>query len=145
MLVCVGGMSTVRAIGCGGRSSERHAHPNPYLPPPAGTMTGQIHTALLDRMCVSLCPHVCIYVSACVCPPAVWGVQEAQLPGAGDLRGMSPRSSRHASAAALRRWGGPTCFAIPGNHDWIDGLEVGRAGTGFVFCRLPGRTVGALD
>lgn len=24
---------------------------------------------------------------------------------------------------ALRRYDGPSCFAIPGNHDWIDGLE----------------------
>ena len=24
---------------------------------------------------------------------------------------------------ALQRYDGPTCFAIPGNHDWIDGLE----------------------
>ena len=23
---------------------------------------------------------------------------------------------------ARRRYTGPTCFAIPGNHDWIDGL-----------------------
>ena len=23
---------------------------------------------------------------------------------------------------AYRRYTGPTCFAIPGNHDWIDGL-----------------------
>ncbi|GIL77238.1 hypothetical protein Vretifemale_6729 [Volvox reticuliferus] len=53
-------------------------------------------------------------------PPA-WGVQEAHLPC--DLRGLSPRSSRRASSAALRRYMGPTAFAIPGNHDWIDGLE----------------------
>lgn len=26
-------------------------------------------------------------------------------------------------AAALRRYEGPSSFAIPGNHDWIDGLE----------------------
>ncbi|KAK2079809.1 hypothetical protein QBZ16_002204 [Prototheca wickerhamii] len=26
-------------------------------------------------------------------------------------------------AAALRRYEGPSAFAIPGNHDWIDGLE----------------------
>ncbi|GLI59475.1 hypothetical protein VaNZ11_001358 [Volvox africanus] len=53
-------------------------------------------------------------------PPA-WGVQEAHLPC--DLRGLSPRSSRWASSSALRRYTGPTAFAIPGNHDWIDGLE----------------------
>lgn len=52
---------------------------------------------------------------------AVYGVQEATLPGG--PRGMSPRTSRHASAAALRSYTGPHCFAIPGNHDWIDGLE----------------------
>lgn len=28
-----------------------------------------------------------------------------------------------AAAHALRQYDGPTCFAIPGNHDWIDGLE----------------------
>ena len=28
-----------------------------------------------------------------------------------------------AAAQALRLYDGPTCFAIPGNHDWIDGLE----------------------
>lgn len=28
-----------------------------------------------------------------------------------------------AAAQALRQYDGPTCFAIPGNHDWIDGLE----------------------
>eukprot|EP00873_Tetraselmis_striata_P039964 jgi/Tetstr1/460228/TSEL_005543.t1 len=27
------------------------------------------------------------------------------------------------SCRALRRYEGPQCFAIPGNHDWIDGLE----------------------
>ncbi|KAG2491434.1 hypothetical protein HYH03_010220 [Edaphochlamys debaryana] len=53
--------------------------------------------------------------------PPVWGVHEAAFPG--DLRGLSPRSSRHASSAALRRYGGPSAFAIPGNHDWFDGLE----------------------
>ncbi|MEW5320472.1 MAG: hypothetical protein WDW38_011542 [Sanguina aurantia] len=53
--------------------------------------------------------------------PPVYGVQEATLPGG--PRGMSPRTSRHASAAALRSYTGPHCFAIPGNHDWIDGLE----------------------
>lgn len=40
-----------------------------------------------------------------------------------DLRGLSPRSSRTASANALRAYQGPSAFAIPGNHDWIDGLE----------------------
>ena len=32
---------------------------------------------------------------------------------------------RRASASAdlLHRYDGPTAFAIPGNHDWIDGLE----------------------
>lgn len=53
--------------------------------------------------------------------PPVYGVQEATC--GKDLRGLSPRSSRHASVAALRRYPGPNCFAIPGNHDWIDGLE----------------------
>ena len=28
-----------------------------------------------------------------------------------------------AAVQALREYDGPTCFAIPGNHDWIDGLE----------------------
>lgn len=28
-----------------------------------------------------------------------------------------------AAAETLRRYDGPTAFAIPGNHDWIDGLE----------------------
>lgn len=28
-----------------------------------------------------------------------------------------------AGVEALRQYDGPTCFAIPGNHDWIDGLE----------------------
>ncbi len=28
-----------------------------------------------------------------------------------------------AAAEALRSYDGPTAFAIPGNHDWIDGLE----------------------
>lgn len=26
-------------------------------------------------------------------------------------------------ADALRRYDGPTCFLVPGNHDWFDGLE----------------------
>jgi len=32
---------------------------------------------------------------------------------------------RRASASAdlLHQYDGPTAFAIPGNHDWIDGLE----------------------
>lgn len=53
-------------------------------------------------------------------PPA-YGVQDAQV--ARDLRGLSPRSSRLASGAALKAYPGPTAFAIPGNHDHIDGLE----------------------
>ncbi len=32
-----------------------------------------------------------------------------------------PRAS--ASADLLQQYDGPTAFAIPGNHDWIDGLE----------------------
>ena len=28
-----------------------------------------------------------------------------------------------ASADLLHQYDGPTAFAIPGNHDWIDGLE----------------------
>ncbi len=28
-----------------------------------------------------------------------------------------------AASETLRRYDGPTAFAIPGNHDWIDGLE----------------------
>ena len=28
-----------------------------------------------------------------------------------------------ASAELLHQYEGPTAFAIPGNHDWIDGLE----------------------
>jgi len=28
-----------------------------------------------------------------------------------------------ASAELLQQYDGPTAFAIPGNHDWIDGLE----------------------
>ena len=27
------------------------------------------------------------------------------------------------ATAALEQYAGPSCFAIPGNHDWIDGLE----------------------
>lgn len=27
------------------------------------------------------------------------------------------------SCRSLRHYEGPQCFAIPGNHDWIDGLE----------------------
>ena len=27
------------------------------------------------------------------------------------------------AAQVLKQYDGPTCFAIPGNHDWIDGLE----------------------
>ena len=27
------------------------------------------------------------------------------------------------ATAALEQYTGPSCFAIPGNHDWIDGLE----------------------
>ncbi|KAK9809330.1 hypothetical protein WJX73_005806 [Symbiochloris irregularis] len=38
-----------------------------------------------------------------------------------------PRHTRSCRAChavqALRSYDGPTCFAIPGNHDWIDGLE----------------------
>ena len=26
-------------------------------------------------------------------------------------------------AEALRGYEGPSCFMVPGNHDWIDGLE----------------------
>ena len=38
-------------------------------------------------------------------------------------RGASPRAGRRAGADALAAYRGPGCFAIPGNHDWIDGLE----------------------
>ena len=34
-----------------------------------------------------------------------------------------PACRAEASAELLRQYEGPTAFAIPGNHDWIDGLE----------------------
>eukprot|EP00879_Flechtneria_rotunda_P018990 GHRR01019937.1.p1 GENE.GHRR01019937.1~~GHRR01019937.1.p1 ORF type:complete len:748 (+),score=303.12 GHRR01019937.1:256-2499(+) len=54
-------------------------------------------------------------------PPA-FGVQEG-LACHTYPSGLSPRSSRYASVAALKSYSGPNVFAIPGNHDWIDGLE----------------------
>lgn len=53
--------------------------------------------------------------------PPMYGVHDHC--GGESLRGMSPRSSRTASSAALRAYRGPHSFVIPGNHDWIDGLE----------------------
>lgn len=54
----------------------------------------------------------------------MFGVQEAScLDRACSPGGQSPRSCRKTSVAALRAYNGPTCFAIPGNHDWIDGLD----------------------
>ncbi|WIA33540.1 hypothetical protein OEZ86_006664 [Tetradesmus obliquus] len=57
--------------------------------------------------------------------PPSFGVQEGLAAGcgAGCPAGLSPRASRYASVAALRAYPGPNVFAIPGNHDWIDGLE----------------------
>lgn len=51
--------------------------------------------------------------------PPEYGVQDHN----GELKGFSPRSSRHTAQRALRSYAGPQCFAIPGNHDWIDGLN----------------------
>lgn len=34
-----------------------------------------------------------------------------------------PTCRAEASAELLHQYEGPTAFAIPGNHDWIDGLE----------------------
>ncbi|KAL6778167.1 hypothetical protein ACKKBG_A17180 [Auxenochlorella protothecoides x Auxenochlorella symbiontica] len=38
-------------------------------------------------------------------------------------RGAGPVCRLCHKATALRRYEGPSSFAIPGNHDWIDGLE----------------------
>lgn len=45
-------------------------------------------------------------------PPA----PPTRLGGVGLPAGHSPRASRGASVAALRDYGGPNAFAIPGNH-----------------------------
>lgn len=45
-------------------------------------------------------------------PPA----PQSRLGGLGLPVGLSPRASRGASVAALREYGGPNAFAIPGNH-----------------------------
>ena len=36
---------------------------------------------------------------------------------------MGPACRTCQATAALNQYEGPSCFAIPGNHDWIDGLE----------------------
>jgi hypothetical protein len=46
--------------------------------------------------------------------PPSFGVQEGLA--AGCPAGLSPRSSRYASVAALRAYPGPNVFAIPGNQ-----------------------------
>lgn len=43
-------------------------------------------------------------------------VHKPDLPQASDLLTQDP-------SECLHQYGGPTAFAIPGNHDWIDGLE----------------------
>ena len=43
-------------------------------------------------------------------------VHKPDLPEASDSRTQDP-------SAVLHQYAGPTAFAIPGNHDWIDGLE----------------------
>ncbi|KAL3147784.1 hypothetical protein ABBQ32_002515 [Trebouxia sp. C0010 RCD-2024] len=64
-------------------------------------------------------------------------VYKPDLPGAADVLHTSPgeqqarnvhgsqynASRAAASAELLHQYEGPTAFAIPGNHDWIDGLE----------------------
>ncbi|DBB07470.1 TPA: hypothetical protein ACH3X3_008941 [Trebouxia sp. C0006] len=66
-------------------------------------------------------------------------VYKPDLPGAADLQHTSSSqphatagsvsgavqnpSRASASADLLHEYDGPTAFAIPGNHDWIDGLE----------------------
>ena len=39
-----------------------------------------------------------------------------------------PRRRPCAKEAALRGYDGPTLFAVPGNHDWIDGLDCFQVG-----------------
>ncbi|KAK9823894.1 hypothetical protein WJX72_006230 [[Myrmecia] bisecta] len=58
--------------------------------------------------------------TACHCPPSGCA-QHSSLGGTRHTGDLHCRSC--AAAEALRRYDGPTCFAIPGNHDWIDGLE----------------------
>jgi hypothetical protein len=46
--------------------------------------------------------------------PPSFGLQEGLA--AGCPAGLSPRTSRYASVAALRAYPGPNVFAIPGNQ-----------------------------
>lgn len=82
------------------------------------------------------CPHTshmltqCLTVLLTCCPAGRLVVHKPDLPpslgppapptrlgGVGPLpAGLSPRASRGASVAALREYGGPNAFAIPGNH-----------------------------
>lgn len=45
---------------------------------------------------------------------------------------LAPPPRLCAKEAALRGYDGPTFFAVPGNHDWIDGLDCFQVGTGLV-------------
>ncbi|KAK9862826.1 hypothetical protein WJX84_007158 [Apatococcus fuscideae] len=58
--------------------------------------------------------------ATCRCPPS-------SCPTHADLHHNYHSSGHHCRAClaseTLRQYEGPTCFAIPGNHDWIDGLE----------------------
>jgi len=38
-------------------------------------------------------------------------------------QGDSPRCDRRLASSALHQFRGPHCYAIAGNHDWVDGLE----------------------
>lgn len=56
----------------------------------------------------------------CQCAPS--GCATHSGASCGERRNTDCRSC--AGAAALRAYDGPSCFAIPGNHDWVDGLQI---------------------
>ncbi|BDA40538.1 hypothetical protein COCOBI_01-1910 [Coccomyxa sp. Obi] len=86
------------------------------LPPPPGVHPGRL---VVNKPDIPLASDGRRPVT-CTNPPSSCPTHAdlARSPHSGDSRCRAC-----AAAETLRRYDGPTAFAIPGNHDWIDGLE----------------------
>lgn len=95
------------------------------MPPPPGVHPGRLVVRKPDLAA----PADARRPAACACPPPGCalhcgdGVEDHPSLNPSSNPGTSPRCHACTGAAALRAYDGPTAFAIPGNHDWIDGLE----------------------
>ena len=91
------------------------------MPPPPGVHPGRLVVRKPDLAQ----PADARAPAACACPPPDCALHcgDGTRDYPSSLPSTSPRCRACAGAAALRAYDGPTAFAIPGNHDWIDGLE----------------------